>query len=312
MALFVSTAFLLAASMVLLSFGVRLGDDQHAEPPRAEKAEPPATGKSFPPATGKNLVEKKPKKEHLKQKKKPGEAADDGSNTRDTDTTANPRHFSKADRYPFIFDSLKELLGGKDKLRILSFGCSRGEETSSLRDRFPRAQIDGVDDNQDVITANVENNSDKGVAYSTEIPANATYDAALIMSVMVKPKFKEFTDAMNYIDSHMKPGGYLTIYNSKYLFEKLPLFKKSYKLVAEGCPTGAEVELTQAADCGIAPHCPNGTVSPGKCGTTGKYCIERGTTTTYAENETELIKNYEKEGGKSMGCKFPNVFFQKK
>jgi SAM-dependent methyltransferase len=49
------------------------------------------------------------------------------------------------DRYPWLFDFAAAALDGVPAPRLLSFGCSRGDEVFSLRRRFPRAAIKGVD-----------------------------------------------------------------------------------------------------------------------------------------------------------------------
>jgi len=52
---------------------------------------------------------------------------------------------SWANRYPELFDLAAEL--ARDARRILSFGCSSGEELESLRSRFPHAEIVGAEIN---------------------------------------------------------------------------------------------------------------------------------------------------------------------
>ena len=51
--------------------------------------------------------------------------------------------FTSADRYPAIFDLAAVLR--PDASRILSFGCSTGEELLTLRQRFAGAEIVGVE-----------------------------------------------------------------------------------------------------------------------------------------------------------------------
>ena len=47
------------------------------------------------------------------------------------------------DRYPWLFDFAAAALDDLPAPRLLSFGCSRGEEVLSLRRRFPDAAIKG-------------------------------------------------------------------------------------------------------------------------------------------------------------------------
>jgi len=52
---------------------------------------------------------------------------------------------TSADRYPQLFDLAAQLI--PDAKRILSFGCSTGEELLALRRRFPQAEIVGAEIN---------------------------------------------------------------------------------------------------------------------------------------------------------------------
>jgi SAM-dependent methyltransferase len=49
------------------------------------------------------------------------------------------------DRYPELFDMAANL--APEATRILSFGCSTGEELTAIRNRFPSAEIVGVEIN---------------------------------------------------------------------------------------------------------------------------------------------------------------------
>ena len=51
------------------------------------------------------------------------------------------------DRYPNIFEQVRKLAGDGTNVRILSFGCSTGEEVFSLRQYFDEARIVGLDIN---------------------------------------------------------------------------------------------------------------------------------------------------------------------
>ena len=53
-------------------------------------------------------------------------------------------NYTALDRYPDLFSTCKTLMQGKDTLKILSFGCSTGEEVLTLREYFPNAFIVGV------------------------------------------------------------------------------------------------------------------------------------------------------------------------
>ena len=52
------------------------------------------------------------------------------------------------DRYPTIFSACRDYFDGKKDLKILSYGCSTGEEVLTLRRYFPDAHIIGADINK--------------------------------------------------------------------------------------------------------------------------------------------------------------------
>ena len=56
-----------------------------------------------------------------------------------------PYRYTLPDRYPWLFQFAARELADRPDLRILSFGCSRGEEVFSLRRYFPTASIKGID-----------------------------------------------------------------------------------------------------------------------------------------------------------------------
>jgi SAM-dependent methyltransferase len=49
------------------------------------------------------------------------------------------------DRYPWLFDFAADALKGVPAPRLLSFGCSRGDEVFSLQRRLPHATVRGLD-----------------------------------------------------------------------------------------------------------------------------------------------------------------------
>lgn len=57
------------------------------------------------------------------------------------------------DRYPALFAMVRALLVDRPAPRIVSFGCSTGEEVSSLREYFPAASLLGIDINPESIAA---------------------------------------------------------------------------------------------------------------------------------------------------------------
>jgi hypothetical protein len=58
-----------------------------------------------------------------------------------------------SDRYPALFSAARTLLADRLRPRILSFGCSSGEEVLTLRRYFPDAVIVGAEINQSLLRA---------------------------------------------------------------------------------------------------------------------------------------------------------------
>src|SRR5258708_8966611 len=59
-----------------------------------------------------------------------------------------PDNFTLPDRYPHLFQLAATTIGDGPEKRILSFGCSTGEEVFALRRYFPSATIVGIDINR--------------------------------------------------------------------------------------------------------------------------------------------------------------------
>lgn len=54
---------------------------------------------------------------------------------------------TKPNRYPFIFAFIAQRLSGVATPRVLSYGCSMGDEVFSLLSYLPRAEVVGIDIN---------------------------------------------------------------------------------------------------------------------------------------------------------------------
>ena len=94
------------------------------------------------------------------------------------------------DRHPDIFEFLKTQYGDKN-IRIMSFGCSTGEECFSLRKYLPNARIIGVDINPKSIEIAKKNNlCDEKIDFITssadELKKLEGFDAILGLSVLCK------------------------------------------------------------------------------------------------------------------------------
>lgn len=93
------------------------------------------------------------------------------------------------DRYPWLFDfAAEDALAGVPAPRLLSFGCSRGDEVFSLRRRFPDATIKGLDIDPANIAACLARARDDRISFETAAntrgePSGA-YDAVFCLAVL--------------------------------------------------------------------------------------------------------------------------------
>ncbi len=140
-------------------------------------------------------------------------------------------------RYPEIFSEISKLETNPKK--ILSFGCSTGEECNTLSDLyFKDSQITGIDWFQSVINKNILNNKNENIYYKYKLDTNDKFDLIFCMSVLcawpenekIIYDFNTFEETLIELDKHLNINGYICIYNSKYLFEETRIFNK-YKII---------------------------------------------------------------------------------
>lgn len=136
------------------------------------------------------------------------------------------------DRYPLLFDEVARRLGGLQAPRILSFGCSTGEEVRALRRRLPHARITGIDINPRMVAKARQGDASALSRYAVgnAPPAGACFDAIFAMAVFrhghlerdlpasssaILP-FSRFEEAIALIDKALAPGGLLALGNANF------------------------------------------------------------------------------------------------
>jgi SAM-dependent methyltransferase len=150
---------------------------------------------------------------------------------------------TKADRYPGIFRFVQSELGTQSNVRILSFGCSTGEEAFSLRNYFPKALIKGIDINPGNIAVcrrrlrrAPDGAMSFAVADSTRAETAAAYDAIFAMAVLRHGglgapgvtrcdhliRFQNFAATVADFARCLKPSGLLVIRHSNFRFCDTP------------------------------------------------------------------------------------------
>jgi SAM-dependent methyltransferase len=150
-----------------------------------------------------------------------------------------PYYYTLPDRYPWLFGFAATRIGSRQGLRILSFGCSRGEEVFSLRKYFPSATIKGIDINPRNIArclarAAAENpaNVTFEIAATTEGEPTSSYDAIFCLAVLCNGDlttsgaqrcdplllFERFDRMVGDFARCLKPGGLLVLHTTNFRF----------------------------------------------------------------------------------------------
>ena len=151
------------------------------------------------------------------------------------------------DRYPQIFAGAARVAPAAR--RILSFGCSTGEECATLKMYFPQAKVVGADVNPvSLCRARWRYGSDSvNFAYASDLALKlrAPFDAIFCLTVLRDTRldaaasihetypFDRFDERVALLHSLLEPGGLLVFYGNMYRFsdtsvaeqyEHVPLF----------------------------------------------------------------------------------------
>lgn len=158
-----------------------------------------------------------------------------------------PYIYTLPDRYPWLFHFAGSALSDVEAPRLLSFGCSTGDELASLRHFFPRATIRGLDIAPKAIAAcrarfGLDDRVSVAVAASTAGEPDEAYDAVFCLAVLCHGDltvtraqrsdplfpFADFECAVADLARCVRPGGYLFIHTSNFRFRDsaaAPLFE---------------------------------------------------------------------------------------
>jgi SAM-dependent methyltransferase len=144
-----------------------------------------------------------------------------------------------SDRYPLLFSFAREKLGANPGVRVLSIGCSTGEEVFTLRRYLPTASITGLDINRrniEICKARLRRSPDTGIEFnvagSTSGESAASCDAIFCLAVLRHGalaasgaercdrfiRFEDFECMVADFARCLRIGGLLFIANSNFRF----------------------------------------------------------------------------------------------
>ena len=151
------------------------------------------------------------------------------------------------DRHPDIFEFCKQYFNSDTPIKILSFGCSTGEEIITLKKYFPNAIIYGCDINKKSLKFAQQKNSDSNVYYffsdDENIREYGPFDVIFSLSVLCKEPearyvdnisnyfaFKQFNNIVKLLHDNLNKRGLLVIRNSNYRVEDTAI-STHYKII---------------------------------------------------------------------------------
>lgn len=145
-----------------------------------------------------------------------------------------PSYETRVNRFPRMFARALSLR--PNAKRILSFGCSSGEECFTLADLFPNSEIVGVDLQQYLLTKARNNNKfEDRVFFHDELGGTGTYDIVFCMMVLfciANPISKEmFEKILTKIERHVNPDGLMVIYTAEYDPMEVRAFSDSFRVL---------------------------------------------------------------------------------
>jgi hypothetical protein len=176
-------------------------------------------------------------------------------------------------RYPELFAICKEFFKKRENVKILSFGCSTGEEVYSIHSYLPEAIIIGADINPYNLRQCRKSKPHKNISFmhslSEEYRQSGDFDAIFCLAVLLNVKnrketniatkftFQQFEKQLSELDEKLKSGGLLFIDRTDFNFMETAISGKYSPLEAEGSRTIVDrplfnsnnIKISEKNDC---------------------------------------------------------------
>jgi SAM-dependent methyltransferase len=159
-------------------------------------------------------------------------------------------------RYPWIFEFAQSQIADCPGSRLLSFGCSRGDEVFSLQRYFPSAGIKGIDvepRNIEICHARAHTGPSGAITFEVAAGVEAeeaeSYDAIFCLAVLCRGdlttsraqrcdpslKFEEFERIVMDLARCLRPRGLLFLHTTNFRFADTPA-ALDFDVVLEAAP----------------------------------------------------------------------------